>query len=721
MCAAAAALAAGAGCRPHGGGADGGPTDSGGLAACADGLDNDGDALIDFPADPGCVDGADGDETEPPQCSDGRDNDADGAVDLDDLGCTDPDDTSELNPECSDGIDNDGDGAVDYPQDVDCVSPVDEREAMDAACQDMRDNDDDMLFDFPADPGCDSATDVSESDVPDCLGSVPVTDVSRSGTMSGMTATADGSDFMGSCGGAGPEAVGFIDVPVPLTLLSVNTFGTTFDTAIYIETDCGNAASEVDCSTGPNPHVLELTGVAPGGYYLFADGTTASDAGNWFLHVFGIIAPGQACTPGDAVLRCDSTSGQICSEPIVGMGNVCNAGQCSDGFDNDGDAITDYPLDPGCIAPDDNTETDPPIVPQCYNGMDDDGDGFTDYPADPGCTATGDDLEIDDCIMGVPLMTLAPDGSAMGTTAGVSNFEGTCTASFTASGPEDVYVFTLGYTADVTVTTNLPGTTMDTGIYVRSVCDDTTTELACNDNDPTVPFTTASRIDLPGLGAGDYFVFVDGIGGVSGPYVLQVSGVFASGAPCDPTSMTFTCNPIIGDACQDTTGTGVFTCAPAQCANGTDDDGDSVVDYPAEPGCLTLADDDETNPVPAAVCSNGADDDGDAIVDYPSDPGCFFAADPTEEDQCIPGVPFIDLPPSGSYSGTISSFTGSFDGSCTFGFTPSAGEDVFIIPVPSASTVTFTTDLPGTFLDTGIYLRTVCDDTTSEIACNDNA
>ena len=36
------------------------------VAQCADGLDNDGDGLIDFPADPGCVDAADNDEFNAP-------------------------------------------------------------------------------------------------------------------------------------------------------------------------------------------------------------------------------------------------------------------------------------------------------------------------------------------------------------------------------------------------------------------------------------------------------------------------------------------------------------------------------------------------------------------------------------------------------------------------------------------------------------------------------
>ena len=46
-------------------------------AQCADGIDNDLDGLIDFPADPGCIDALDDDEIDPPpaQCADGIDND----------------------------------------------------------------------------------------------------------------------------------------------------------------------------------------------------------------------------------------------------------------------------------------------------------------------------------------------------------------------------------------------------------------------------------------------------------------------------------------------------------------------------------------------------------------------------------------------------------------------------------------------------------------------
>ena len=49
--------------------------------ACSDGIDDDGDGFIDFPADPGCYTATSG--TESPACQDGIDNDGDGGIDYD--------------------------------------------------------------------------------------------------------------------------------------------------------------------------------------------------------------------------------------------------------------------------------------------------------------------------------------------------------------------------------------------------------------------------------------------------------------------------------------------------------------------------------------------------------------------------------------------------------------------------------------------------------------
>ena len=72
-----------------------------------------------------------------PACDDGLDNDGDGLVDYpDDGGCASINDESETDPLrlCDDGLDNDGDGKVDYPADPGCLTLDDLTEDPDLYC-----------------------------------------------------------------------------------------------------------------------------------------------------------------------------------------------------------------------------------------------------------------------------------------------------------------------------------------------------------------------------------------------------------------------------------------------------------------------------------------------------------------------------------------------------------------------------------------------------------
>lgn len=53
-----------------------------------------------------------------------------------------------------------------------------------------------------------------------------------------------------------------------------------------------------------------------------------------------------------------------------------------------------------------------------------------------------------------------------------------------------------------------------------------------------------------------------------------------------------------------------------RCENGLDDDGDSFIDHPADPGCFSASSDNE-----APKCNDGLDNDGDLLVDL-ADAGC---------------------------------------------------------------------------------------------------
>lgn len=62
--------------------------------------------------------------------------------------------------------------------------------------------------------------------------------------------------------------------------------------------------------------------------------------------------------------------------------------ECSDGLDNDGDGLTDFPFDPDCF---DSLDLQEAPGPTCTNGIDDDGDNLVDWPNDPDCTSGYDD------------------------------------------------------------------------------------------------------------------------------------------------------------------------------------------------------------------------------------------------------------------------------------------------------------------------------------------
>lgn len=81
----------------------------------------------------------------------------------------------------------------------------------------------------------------------------------------------------------------------------------------------------------------------------------------------------------------------------------------------------------------------------------------------------------------------------------------------------------------------------------------------------------------------------------------------------------------------------------AECADGIDNDGDTLVDFPADPDCSSSLDDNETTVVVTYECNDGIDNDGDGKTDYPEDPGCSALTDNSETNPVeiiVPGGGF---------------------------------------------------------------------------------
>ena len=81
------------------------------------------------------------------------------------------------------------------------------------------------------------------------------------------------------------------------------------------------------------------------------------------------------------------------------------------------------------------------------------------------------------------------------------------------------------------------------------------------------------------------------------------------------------------------------------CSDRIDNDGDSLVDFAADPGCTAQNDSSEFDAPPAPPdCADGADNDGDGRTDFPGDPGCSSLSDPTEPDLVATPAPRLLTP-----------------------------------------------------------------------------
>ena len=380
-----------------------------------------------------------------------------------------------------------------------------------------------------------------------------------SGQVAGAAAIG-ASLFAGSCGGgSGAEVIYHVPITIPLQSLTFSTklLQTTYRPILYVRTACDQASSEVGCqaSTASAKASVTLANPAMTDYFVFVDSPNAAQSGIYALSVKGNIADGAACDAGNSMFVCRAR--HICVARTPGGGTHCEAAQCGDGVDNDGDGLIDFPHDPGCTSLEDDDETDDcgtsgmagPNCPQCGNRIDDDGDGLIDYPMDPGCSSRADTDESNDCVPapGMPSVPVT-DITGMnnitvnGSTGGTGVFDSTaCGAS--AAGPEKVYRLRLSQAiSSLRVTTCSSMTNFDTVLYIRKqTCFNSanpTNQIASNDDYgsqcgglPAPPANgicngvdgLQSYIKTGALQPGIYYIFVDSYDGSSGNFHLTVN------------------------------------------------------------------------------------------------------------------------------------------------------------------------------------------------------
>lgn len=375
--------------------------------------------------------------------------------------------------------------------------------------------------------------------------------------------------------------------------------------------------------------------------------------------------------------------------------------ECSDEEDNDEDGIIDYPLEPGCSSPADEDEMDPVPLPGCSDGLDNDIDGSIDFPADPGCMAAGDNNEFN-VIVGACGPTVFIEDITL-TQEGFGSINGPDANELYSEecggfGGEFAFTYQVSERTALEISTDHPETTLDTVVYVRTVCQQPESELGCSDDDGVLN-RRSSLLTLPAVEPGTYYIIVDGFSpGSLGDFKVTVTERDGLGADCDlgdPDAC------LMGLVCREITPGAGYTCELPVCSDGVDNDDDGYTDYPEDPGCVTPETADEQFPNPVTECSDGVDNDGDGDIDVTEDDGCESAADDIE-DTCDDMAPVVDVTYQPFVEGLNISAGADHTGSCAA--TLNAPDVVHRLQVPGTlANLYLSTN--GSSFNTVLYVR----------------
>ncbi|MEZ4433469.1 MAG: hypothetical protein R3F65_13760 [bacterium] len=346
--------------------------------------------------------------------------------------------------------------------------------------------------------------------------------------------------------------------------------------------------------------------------------------------------------------------------------------QCADGVDNDDDGLIDFPDDPGCGSRGDNSEINPPVLPECADGLDNDRNGYIDEQ-DPGCISVADTSEsppdevaqcsnrIDDDGDGVIDFPLEPGCSAAGDDDEANPFSPTaCNNGMDDDGdglvdyPSDPGCFGVGDRdeADKPVTpacadgqdndrdgrTDWPD---DEGCYAASdasekgTCLDRYDPPVARDGVPIVVDTSAGifqgRGTCGGQGSPEVVLSyrlerrIEALEiSTIGPETVVPTSLYVRFAECLLEDAEVGCQREAPDEANPGHVLRIDAPAPGEYF--------VFVDGVAGAGGRVSV---TVTEVPLAQCLNGADDDEDGLADYPQDPGCARPDDRDETTEAL--------------------------------------------------------------------------------------
>ncbi|HEU0029254.1 MAG TPA: PPC domain-containing protein [Kofleriaceae bacterium] len=428
--------------------------------------------------------------------------------------------------QCSDNLDNNNDGKTDFPNDPGCASSSDDSETTVCpgpncpVCANGLDDDSDGKIDYPQDTSCHAASGTSEL----CNASEGVTALTMPDT-TGDTSTAT-DDFRPTCASSTHTAKDLtyqLDVPALDSLKIVLSSPTFFDAVtVLLNSTCGGTA--LTCS---DPNTITMTNLAAGRYFYVVDGYS-SGSGAFNINVSGTIKNNASCESALA-----QSGALTCGPAHTCKGTMgsrkCLPVACADGVDNNSDGKIDYPNDPGCSSPADDSETTVcpgASCPVCANGMDDDTDNLTDYPADFGCAAAGAMSEAF-CSGETDFAGVITAPATMGSLAtATDNYDQTCQSN---TGNDVVYALQLPVPVQSLQIDTIGSTISDSVVSLKDAsCG---TDLGCDDDGDPAGFL--SKLNLTNVPAGNYAIQVDAFGtSNNGEFVLNVKGTVKAQTAC---------------------------------------------------------------------------------------------------------------------------------------------------------------------------------------------
>jgi len=289
--------------------------------------------------------------------------------------------------------------------------------------------------------------------------------------------------------------------------------------------------------------------------------------------------------------------------------------QCQDGLDNDSNDYVDYPDDPGCDSPldDDESVTIVEVVkrPICSDGLDNDEDGSIDYPEDSNCESIIDNSEDNPN----KVCKLNPDQnisfSFADFTAENEDLGDLTTDVYMGNGEvyqldQEIALVTAGVPiVDETLLHPVPGVSVKRGpgyIYL----------MFENERDKRGAEKAVGKIVLSGATISE---IINGLLPSEDLTALPLLGPFenATDGVCDTTAgakqdeyslnedadeLEF-CSTVLNGADSVYVYYDYEQEVPGgcQCQDGLDNDQDGLIDYPADPGCTSAEDEDETDTV----------------------------------------------------------------------------------------------------------------------------